>query len=90
MSFDTNTNEGLRLITIRKLANTPGYAQAFSESSLRHLVFDAKPRTNSKGQIIPGNGLLEAGAIVRVGRKILVDLDAFDAWLAALKPQADA
>lgn len=27
------------------------------------------------------NGLAEAGAIIRIGRKVLIDLDAFEAWL---------
>ena len=81
MSHDKTTNEGRRLFTIRNLAKTPGYAQAFSESSLRHLVFDAKPRKNSKGEAIDGNGLAQIGAILHVGRKILIDLDRFDSWL---------
>tara|TARA_Y100000031_G_C8198441_1_gene374969 strand:+ start:1233 stop:1370 length:138 start_codon:yes stop_codon:yes gene_type:complete len=35
----------------------------------------------SGGESIPGNGLAEERAIIRVGRKVLIDLDAFDRWL---------
>ncbi len=33
----------------------------------------------SGGAIVPGNGL--ASAIVRIGRKVLIDLNAFDVWV---------
>ena len=52
----------------------------FSEPSLRNLLFKARPRQSSKGEI-PGNGLIEAGAILRVGRKVLIDEDRFFAWV---------
>jgi hypothetical protein len=35
----------------------------------------------SKGEEVPGNGL--ASAILRVGRRVLIDVDAFDVWLKA-------
>lgn len=51
---------------------------AFSEPALRNLVFCAKPRHSSKG-VIPGNGLDRA--IIRVGRKVLIDAEQFQKWL---------
>ncbi|SFO33802.1 hypothetical protein SAMN05216332_11141 [Nitrosospira briensis] len=51
---------------------------SFSEASLRALIFNSKPRQSTTG-IIPGNGLAEA--IVRIGRKILVDEAKFYLWL---------
>ena len=83
MSFDSTANEGRRLTSIRNLALMPGYRDAFSDSSLRHLVFQSKSRTNSRGETVPGNGLEEAGVVLRIGRKVLIDLDRFDAWLAS-------
>ena len=74
-----------RLATIPKMANMPCYRGAFTESSLRHLAFEAKQRISSNGDVILGNGLEEAGAIIRIGRKVLIDLDAFDAWLMGHK-----
>ena len=71
----------LRLATIPNMALLPKYCAAFTESSLRHLAFEAKQRISSNGDVFPGNGLEETGAIIRVGRKLLIDLDRFDAWL---------
>ena len=45
---------------------------AFSESSLRALIFNEKT-----------NGLAKFKAIVRVGRKVLIDDANFQAWLNA-------
>ncbi len=53
---------------------------AFSEAATRNLIFKAKSRHSSSGAI-PGNGLIEAGAIVRIGRKVLIDEDRFFDWV---------
>lgn len=74
-----------RLSTVNNMVKLPEYRDAFTKSSIRHLIFEATPRQDSKGNALPTNGLMEAGAIVRVGRKVLIDLDAFDAWLDGLR-----
>lgn len=56
---------------------------AFSHAALRDLIFKSEDRFSSKGDRIKGNGLADAGAIIRIGRKVLIDLDAFDAWLGS-------
>ena len=78
----TNTDQGgrIRLAPVKDVPTIPGY-QWLSESALRHLIFNSHPRVDSKGQPIPTNGLQEAGVIVRLGRKLLLDMDRFDAWL---------
>ena len=38
---------------------------------IRHLIFNAEERVNSKGDVIPGNGF--ASAFKRVGRTVLID-----------------
>ena len=43
---------------------------AFSEQSLRWLIFRAQE-----------NGLLSSGALIRLGRRVLLDEGAFLAWL---------
>lgn len=53
---------------------------AFTQSSLRNLIHKANPRHSSKG-IIPGNGLIEAKAIVRKGRRVLIHEANFLAWV---------
>jgi len=80
-----NPVSGRRLATIGNMVKLPEYRHAFTTSAIRHLIFDATPRQDSKGNSLPTNGLFEAGAIVRVGRKVLIDLDAFDAWFDALR-----
>ena len=52
---------------------------AFSQSSLRFLIFNAEPRLSSRNETIPGNGL--APAIIRIGRKVLIDQDKFLDWI---------
>ena len=53
---------------------------AFTQAALRNLIFKAAERHSSKG-VIPGNGLIEAGAIIRQGRKVLLHETRFFAWL---------
>jgi hypothetical protein len=55
---------------------------AFTEASVRNLIFKAEPRESSLG-MIPGNGLTESGAIIRLGRKVLIHEARFFAWLEA-------
>lgn len=53
---------------------------AFSQAALRNLIFKADEREGANGPI-PGNGLIEAGAIVRIGRKVLIDEARFFDWV---------
>lgn len=53
---------------------------AFTPPAMRNLIFKAESRQSSKGEI-PGNGLIEAGAILRIGRKVLIDEDRFFDWV---------
>ena len=65
-----------RLLTVKQ---TSKEHPAFSESSIRFHVFNAEPRLNSRGERIPDNGL--ASAIIRIGRKVLIDEDRFLKWV---------
>lgn len=51
-------------------------------AAIRARIFKAADRVNSRGERIAGNGLAESGAIIRRGRKILIDVDRYAAWLA--------
>lgn len=64
----------MHLYTVRQFADTN---PAFSESSVRWLVFKAK-----------ANGLDESGAILRNGRRVLIDGDKFESWLKSRQAQA--
>jgi hypothetical protein len=52
---------------------------AFTEPQVRWWLFNAN-----------ANGLTEAGAIVRIGRRIYIDVDGFDRWIDAQTAQARA
>ena len=54
--------------TLRTVRQVAGASEAFTEPSLRWLIFHAEK-----------NGLSKA--LVRVGRRVLIDTDRFDAWL---------
>jgi hypothetical protein len=82
MSLDQSTTAGLpRLATVEKAAEIFALAGE-TQAAIRSRIFKAADRFNSRGEKIPGNGLAEAGAIVRRGRKVLIDLDRYGAWLA--------
>ncbi len=83
MTTDTSLALPRRVVTVSNMAAMPEYAGAFTASALRHLVFQAESRTSSRGETISGNGLEQVGAIIRLGRKVLIDLDRFDVWLAS-------
>ena len=53
---------------------------AFNHAAMRALIFKANPRITHEGTV-PGNGLIEAGAIVRIGRRVLIDEAKFFAWV---------
>jgi hypothetical protein len=54
---------------------------AFTPPALRNLIFKADARCSSRG-VVPGNGLAEARAIIRLGRRVLLDEGRFLAWVA--------
>lgn len=58
---------------------------AFSQGSIRNLIFLASQRHTSKGKI-PGNGL--DMALVRIGRKLLIDEAKFFDWIEKLQAAA--
>lgn len=69
---------GGEIMTVKQLAEHPRY-RWLTESALRHMIFEASPRLNSKAEQVSGNGL--DCAIIRMNRRVLIDVDAFDAWL---------
>lgn len=63
------------LLTVRQFAEKH---PAFQQGSLRNLIFLAESRNTSKGKIA-GNGL--GVALVRIGRKVLIDESKFFQWI---------
>jgi hypothetical protein len=66
-----------KYFTVEQFSN---FNPAFTEASLRNLIFKATDRQSTKG-LIAGNGLLEAGAIIRIGRKVLIHEERFFKWI---------
>ncbi len=73
MQDNTNSTRVIPLTT------WPEYHPWPSISALRHLVFNAEPRKNSKGETIVGNGLEKA--LIRRGRRVLIHEGRFFEWL---------
>ena len=77
MRETTNTSPDRVLLSVRQFSTRhPGFTQA----GLRHLIHCSEERHASKGRL-PGNGLKESGAILRSGRKVLIEEQAFFRWL---------
>lgn len=73
------------------LATVPVLASIYSDAgktpgAIRMDVFKADDRLNSRGETLKGNGLAEHGAIVRRGRKVLIDVHRYGNWLAGRSP----
>jgi hypothetical protein len=82
MNTEQNAQQGIpRLATVENTAKA--YASAGeTPAAIRANIFKSADRKNSRGEIIKGNGLAATGAIIRRGRKVLIDLDRYGAWLA--------
>jgi hypothetical protein len=68
--------------TIKQLAEMDRYSGVFTQAVLRRLIASGEHRINSRGHLVPGNGILAAGVVFRVGGRILLDIAAFDRWVA--------
>lgn len=64
--------------TVAQLAADP-LLPGIKESNMRAWIFQAEERDGSGGVQMPGNGL--APAIIRIGRKVLIDRREFIRWL---------
>lgn len=62
---------------------------AFTQAAMRALIFKAEPRTTHEGTK-PGNGLIESGAIIRIGRRVLIDEAKFFEWVRQQQPTSVA
>ena len=76
-----------KLVTVNQLVELLG--GAVTESGLRAQVWAAQDHTLSNGREIRANGL--ASSIIRIGRKVLVDVPGYFDWLEShrLAPLAD-
>lgn len=73
--------------TLPKLATVKNLPSCFpllglTTAAVHGQIFKSQDRFDSKGRLIPGNGLAATGAIIRRGRKVLIDVDKYAAWLS--------
>ena len=79
--------------SITNLATVENAAKHFAKAgqtpgAIRCNVFKADNRLNSRGETLQGNGLAAHGAIIRRGRRVLIDLERYGNWLAGRKPES--
>ena len=67
-----------RLFTLAKFAER--HSGFITLAAVTNQVFKARARHSTKGEI-PGNGLQEAGAGVRLAGRVLIDEDAYFRWV---------
>lgn len=84
-----DTNRDSPLVTIRQLSQMKRYSAVFTEQRLRALLVSARPRLSARGGYLPANGLYEAGAVVRVGKRIYFDTSSFEAWVQSKYANVD-
>ena len=73
--------------TLPKLATVKTLPSCFpllelTAAAIHGHIFKSSDRFDSKGRKIAGNGLAATGAIIRRGRKVLIDVDRYGAWLS--------
>lgn len=79
MNKQTTPNSAVqRLATVAQILELPEYSWA-SNSYIRSLIYNAEERFGSGGTRLAGNGF--APAVIRIGGKVLIDLDEFDAFV---------
>lgn len=66
------------LLPVREFSNKH---PQFSEASLRYHIFRAKQRKDTTDGEVKPNGMEECGALVRVGRRVLINEEKFFEWI---------
>ena len=85
LTATTGNSSPCWIVTVDVLASI--YADAGkTPSAIRADIFKAEDRLNSRGERIAGNGLADYGAVIRRGRKVLLDVNRYGNWLAGKEP----
>ena len=88
----TNEPQQAATVALPKLATVKNLPSCFplvglTPAAIHGHIFKSQDRFDSKGRKIAGNGLGASGAIIRRGRKVLIDVDRYGAWLVGVVPQ---
>ena len=84
----TNSGSAMPWLATIDVAATVFADAGKTPSAIRADIFKADDRLNSRGERIAGNGLGAHGAVVRNGRKVLLDVHRYGNWLAGQPPAA--
>ena len=79
-AYPETTHKPRILLTVKQFSDKN---PAFTQGSIRNLIFLAEPRATTKG-VINGNGLDKA--LLRIGRKVLIDESNFFEWVDDQQP----
>ena len=85
-TYETAPTANQNIPTLYTVEQFATMQPAFTPAALRNLIFKAEARYSSKGKI-PGNGLLECGAVIRIGRKVLISAPHFLSWVSSQQPR---
>lgn len=82
-----SVNQSVTVNNLPKLSTVKNLPSCFpllglTTAAIHGHIFKAQDRFDSKGRKIFGNGLAASGAIIRRGRKVLIDVDKYAAWLS--------
>lgn len=77
--------------TLSTVKNLPSFfpAAGLTVAAIHGHIFKAADRYDSRGYKIDGNGLAKTGAIIRRGRKVLIDVDKYAGWLSGVEGGAN-
>jgi len=76
-----------KLPTLSTVKNLPKFFPMLdlTVAAIHAQIFKSAERIDSKGRPIRTNGLAANGAIIRRGRKVLINVDKYAAWLVGSK-----
>lgn len=80
-------SEEVRPIRLSTVKNLPACFPLIdlTVGAIQGHIFKANDRFDSKGRKIKGNGLGGLGAVIRRGRKVLINVDKYEEWLCSGK-----
>lgn len=62
--------DSIRLSAVKNMPKQPGLEHWLTERAMRHFLFKAET-----------NGLAKSGAVIKLGRRTLIDVTRFIAWV---------
>lgn len=78
MMEESKKGQSLRIVPLTQAPVASGYSW-ITVSMLRHWVFQSQSRIAADGAVVAGNGF--DACLLRIGRRILIDLDRLNDWL---------